>query len=99
MVSELICFVCGDFARDTASLTQRSRDEDVGGDGVSAKTGCSLGPPAHRGRRVGGGTAGRNLGGSMTLRSPLLALGVFALAACADPVAPRTSVPNVPDGP
>ena len=34
----------------------------------------------------------------MTLRSPLLALGVFALAACADPVAPRP-VPNVPAGP
>jgi len=35
----------------------------------------------------------------MTLRSPLLALGVFALAACADPVAPRPAVPNVPGGP
>ena len=35
----------------------------------------------------------------MTLRSPLLALGVFALAACADPVAPRPAVPNVPDRP
>ena len=36
----------------------------------------------------------------MTLRSPLLALGVFALAACADPVAPRQAMmPNVPDGP
>ena len=35
----------------------------------------------------------------MTLRSPLLALGVFALAACADPVAPRPAVPNVPDDP
>jgi hypothetical protein len=35
----------------------------------------------------------------MTLRSPLLALGVFALAACADPVAPRQARPNVPDGP
>jgi hypothetical protein len=34
----------------------------------------------------------------MTLRSPLLALGVFALAACADPVAPRPTVANVPDG-
>ena len=35
----------------------------------------------------------------MTLRSPLLAVGVFALAACADPVAPRQAMPNVPDGP
>ena len=35
----------------------------------------------------------------MSLRSPLLALGVFALAACADPVAPRQAVPNVPAGP
>jgi len=35
----------------------------------------------------------------MTLRSPLIALGVFALAACADPVAPRQAMPNVPDGP
>jgi len=35
----------------------------------------------------------------MTLRSPLLALGVFALVACADPVAPRQAMPNVPDGP
>ena len=32
------------------------------------------------------------------LRSPLLALGAFALAACADPVAPRPAVPNVPGG-
>jgi len=35
----------------------------------------------------------------MTLRSPLLALGAVALAACADPVAPRPAVPNVPDDP
>lgn len=35
----------------------------------------------------------------MMLRSPLLALGVFALVACADPVAPRQAMPNVPDGP
>lgn len=35
----------------------------------------------------------------MMLRSPLLALGAFALAACADPVAPRQAMPNVPDGP
>ena len=33
----------------------------------------------------------------MTLRSPLLALGAFALAACADPVAPRQALPNAPD--
>jgi hypothetical protein len=35
----------------------------------------------------------------MTLRTPLLALGAVALAACADPVAPRPAVPNVPDDP
>ena len=35
----------------------------------------------------------------MTLRSSLLALGAFALAACADPVAPRPAVPHVPDDP
>jgi len=35
----------------------------------------------------------------MTLRSPLLALGVLALAACADPVAPRQAMPNVPGDP
>ena len=34
----------------------------------------------------------------MTLRSPLLALGVFALAACADPVAPRPTVAKVLNG-
>jgi len=34
----------------------------------------------------------------MTLRSPLLALGVFALAACADPVAPRPAVVDAPTG-
>jgi hypothetical protein len=33
----------------------------------------------------------------MTLHTPLLALGVFALAACADPVAPRRATPNAPD--
>jgi hypothetical protein len=35
----------------------------------------------------------------MTLRSSFLALGVFAFAACADPVAPRQARPSVPDGP
>ena len=35
----------------------------------------------------------------MLLRAPLLALGAFTLVACADPVAPRPAVPNVPDGP
>ena len=35
----------------------------------------------------------------MTLRSPLLALGAFAIAACADPVAPRQAAPNVPGDP
>ena len=32
------------------------------------------------------------------LRNPLLALGAFALAACADPVAPRPTGANVPNG-
>src|SRR6476620_8998757 len=86
------------FAPDT--VYRPGADDVVGACGVSAKTAVRCALPRSGGRRCRRGDRRQEPGGSMTLRSPLLALGAFALAACADPVAPRQAMmPNVPDGP